>query len=614
MQVTFRSQHIFNFPQYNLDNSINAQTDSIDKRELLALSNYEQCAGFLANLQTNFKPEKIHIKKIQKLLKDEKGDFSIQKAAKCIKQITDSQLLLYSDDDINKVVAKVIERNPSVSKSEVFKTLARLTSYSNYDSIDTIEKYCKTENIKEIYQTEKLTVNNVFSYLSGDKKAILKLASDEMNPKVGLFLDRNTIEELSELKTTKPNDFAKLKSDIVEGKTKLILLDGWEALTEVGNQSFNFVGKWGDLVETTSSIIKAQSNNTESVFNKDIIENINKIFEDDMPIDIVRNIPDNINSSVIAKRLNPKTLNEEDIVKWLIASSSFIFAPNNDKIVPHKLRDCLAPLENQSVDINDKNLKKILRAKEQLDGKKISLQEMLSLMFLYTCNVYSPRKIASEMQDMQKKLSDICFYYDKPSSNMLFVVPKKDKSYGLMNYQYSKVNNIPLSDYIYINKDDLKVNEEIGRNKLLILFDDFSGSGHSMMWELLPYSRFRYVNKQPIVFAALTYLPNAKKIIEQEIDTLQSSRFVKDSFVGGKEIKTLDDLANLIAHRKTNLLTRCIDKGYSSGGCTIAFPHVIPDNCIDISGLILANLLKSKTANKAKMNAYKEKLLIDKIN
>ena len=79
-----------------------------------------------------------------------------------------------------------------------------------------------------------------------------------------------------------------------------------------------------------------------------------------------------------------------------------------------------------------------------------------------------------------------------------------------------------------------------------------------------------------------------------------------DIFVGNTKIKDIKPYLKLFPSPQGYAIKFAKKSGYNAGMNIIAFPHVIPDNCPDIAGMLLKKLLKSESANKASMDFMKE--------
>ena len=84
---------------------------------------------------------------------------------------------------------------------------------------------------------------------------------------------------------------------------------------------------------------------------------------------------------------------------------------------------------------------------------------------------------------------------------------------------------------------------------------------------------------------------------------------LSDHVVTVTTIEDIRDYVNLLPSAKRNLLRHCFISGYEKGSTNVAFPHIVPDNCADIAGLLLENLLKNKNANRSIMNEYKKHVI-----
>ena len=198
-------------------------------------------------------------------------------------------------------------------------------------------------------------------------------------------------------------------------------------------------------------------------------------------------------------------------------------------------------------------------------------------------------------------------------SDALYLIPHKEKSYGLINYQYAKTNNISPDKNLYIYDSDTKIDKDKKEGKFFIYMDDFSGSGQSLVISPFSYINFRFKNPaQPFIFAPMSYTKQAfdrinRAIFSAKLDLKQ--RVVNDCVVGVTKIDDMEEYIRMLPVNKRQLLKYCFHKGYTKGSTVVGFPHVIPDNCSDSAGILLEKILKNPRANKAKTKVYKKDLI-----
>ena len=106
------------------------------------------------------------LESIAALTKDENNVFSIDKAVDLIKNKIDTQLMLYSEEDIKKVVKTVMKENPGTTREEVLNVLARMSSFSNYESFSNLEKVLEKEKVLIFESAQGVMANDVLKYLS----------------------------------------------------------------------------------------------------------------------------------------------------------------------------------------------------------------------------------------------------------------------------------------------------------------------------------------------------------------------------------------------------------------------------------------------------------------
>ena len=197
----------------------------------------------------------------------------------------------------------------------------------------------------------------------------------------------------------------------------------------------------------------------------------------------------------------------------------------------------------------------------------------------------------------------------KDIKDVIFVVPNTQKSYGLVTYQYIKTNNIKNPTIKYPNFINPELPKSLTKDKVFVFLDDYSGSGQSFMHKDLPYEKFKKRNFEvPVIFAAVTHTDKAKIRVEKEISQMNTltKRNPHDSFIGVHRVEDMLSYLRLLHPKQRKAVEYANKCGYEEIMSAIMFPHVIPDNCSDIAGFLLKNLLKSDLANKATMEFNKE--------
>lgn len=565
------------------------------------------------------------------LMRGEDKKFSLDKAADMLKTKIDKQLLPYSETDIELAVRSVTAKFPDVTREEALYTISKMGSFSNYESLSHLETFLEKENIKSFITFKDITINSILMYLCAPSKQLLKLPSGDEPGNRAVVADRNTIRSIKRMKEN-PNtraSFNNLFDAVNKGKVKLILLDGWEAKTKDGYKSFNFAGAWGNLSQAAASIIKEQKEG-KNPFNDDIICDLKDLFGEDVNINIIKNPIENLNSKSAADRLNSKSISKKHIIDFIEGLSTFgIPTKSKPKIV--RDFDCemstreiefirevarISKLSNSMQELQkykDAYLSKAINFNEVDLKAKRDLQEQLMKVLYCSVNVYSPRRIAKELKILNYNINENAQIYGKTMKDALFIIPNREKSFGLINYQNSKVNDIDDSQMVYIYDHNTPIDKNLKDGKFFVYMDDFAGSGQSLVEGSFRYVDFRLRNPhQTFVFAPIAYTKSARDRINRAIFSAKidlRQRNVRDILIGVTQIDELDDYINLLPSAKKSLLRYCFHKGFKKNSANIAFPHVVPDNCSDSTGILLENILKNKKANKAKSKTLKRDLI-----
>ena len=539
-----------------------------------ALKEIPDCKS-LKPLSNSEKERLAELKEIENL-SSENGEFSLDKAAELLKSKIDKQQMLYSENDIKAVVSKVAKANPEATREEILKVLMKLSSFSNYESLSKIEDFCNQNRIYDIRETKELSINNLLSYFKKFKDFIRLPKMSDNNLNTAIFADRETISFFKKQKDEDIIYFNNIKDYIKNGNIKLVILDGFEAKTKDGLKSFNFAGGWGDLAEAANAVLKSQKEG-KNPFVDDIKNNLKELFGENIKINVVNNDCENIDEKTIAERLNPKTISKDYIKKvfnGISKYSAYILITE----YCHK----------NNIKLLDKEI-----------------QTALIKAFYPVIEIYSPGRIATELRELHKKIGKKLDKLGKNFDDVVFLVPNKEKSFGFITYQYAKVNGTD-NLIVYPDYKDINVNRDKTRGKVFVFLDDFSGSGQSFFQKDLPYLKFKKCYPaNSIIFAPVAYTNEAIKKANELINDIQNRKY-PDIFVGNTKVGDIKSYLDILPLPQYYAIKFAKKNGYNAGANIIAFPHVIPDNCPDIAGMLLKKLLKSDYANKATMDFMKE--------
>ena len=238
------------------------------------------------------------------------------------------------------------------------------------------------------------------------------------------------------------------------------------------------------------------------------------------------------------------------------------------------------------------------------------LKEPITKIFYTSLNVFSPRRMAEEMKVLNKKIDEYAKSIGKTSDDPIDIVSNTGKSYGLINYQYSKANDIPDNKMLFTTHE-MTLSPDIKNGKFFVYLDDFAGSGESLLQKPLVYKSFKLKNpEQPFLFAPLTSTRKARAAIRKEIGMKSMQKYnSKDDIITSTIIEEINDYIKVLNIKKKSLLRDCFVEGFAKGSTNVVFPHIIPDNCSDLAGLFLGKLLRNSEANKAQMKEHKTKVI-----
>ena len=239
--------------------------------------------------------------------------------------------------------------------------------------------------------------------------------------------------------------------------------------------------------------------------------------------------------------------------------------------------------------ISEDKIKEIILNERKIAVPKAQRSEFTKALckFLdeFSC-VYSPNSMALDLIQLHAKAKSKF----KSNQGLLYCVATDEKSPAYITSIYVKLNNInPIDVTICTNKDTYEL-ASILHNKEGILIDDNSITAGSILGieTDIPSPDTHW-------FVLLATNEAVKKLNDTKNKPIPKSfnyqRLLKNQSNKNDSISE----TKLLSQQELDLIKNNINWGYEGSGVLCAFPHMIPDNCIDIGAVLFENLLYRNT-------------------
>ena len=478
-----------------------------------------------------------------------------------------------SKEDIETLVNNVSVKT-GADKKEVLEVVSRLTQFSNYSQLNKIGESLQKQKITAVDTTlldreRYFGINNILEYLRNEKGQVDFYDESENEDGVSsVFIDDMTLDFLENNIGTKKE----ILSDTNKNLIKLELIDGWNAKVDGFDVSHTMFGSPLSLEDAAVKIIEEKQKTNKSlddILNGDIIERAKKVFGDNVEINVTKN-----------KQAKPDI---DNIVERMKSNYP-------DKALIEAITDAVLVYEG--------NIKP--ESKEWFEARSV-----LSKYFDNMLSVFSSGTMIDCMKEKYKEIENFVLSKGKTMDEVIYLVPDKDKSFGLITYNYMKTNNIKASQIVM---DDgrlegiTKIPNKL-HDKVFVILDDVVGSGDSISEDQFYYNAFVNSEKiegdKNIVFAPISTLEVGKNAVNNVIS--KKGRTGTDIIIPSKVIN-YENFEKTLSKKEQNILSKLLkESGYSSGYACTAMPYMIPDNDTSVSGFLLGYMLNNQKANKARI-------------
>ena len=499
-----------------------------------------------------------------------------------------TQLKVKDEKDIINSIDKISQVTGS-SKELATEVLTRVTQFSSYSQIGELDKQLyKDDYFVTSCLPIKCNVNNQLHYV-GATKGFFKKRNLVSEIKNTFVVDNTILNELAKLKNSAPYYYCNAK--VREGEIEFAVIDGWNTLIDNKEMSYSLFGMTDSYENISIAVIeemKKTGKSLDEVLNGDSINKIKDAFCESAPIRIVQN-PNVKEPSVktILDNINPIMPNKAqikaaiDVVTEIVATDRFDMKKNT---ASYKEANIFAYIDSlifpESQDKVDEKLAKKLQ----------------NILFSYLDNIflhYSVETINDELKDKYSMIEEWINDNGYSMEDVYYLIPSEYKSFDLMTYHFSKVNNIP-NEKIVTWDGQYKV-PEILKGKIVVILDDCICSGDSVTKQQFNYFDAFYYNDEKLdcklIFSPIVLMKTGIDNIGYY--TERANRGNDDFYMASKIIDFEDDIAASISKEDINKYLKEVVgySGYYNKYGAISFPFNIPDNDTNFSSLFSSMFL-----------------------
>lgn len=226
--------------------------------------------------------------------------------------------------------------------------------------------------------------------------------------------------------------------------------------------------------------------------------------------------------------------------------------------------DTLATMVNGTLGVNFGQLKSLAANYPKEDGPLIN-----ELLVQHT-RLFSHRTLAAAARETHARI--LSTFPTTHEDDIYYVVPKREKSYGLITTIYRLANDVASDHILSLDKASSVTNKKA----LFVILDDIAGSGVSLGGSL-DEVRERVGEGRRIVVAPVLSTEKAAHYFRGKESDDPELTYLPHSEVS--TYKTLDLFQNAPDAAQKKRVWKILEKlGFDSNGLFVAFPHMSPDN------------------------------------
>ena len=465
-------------------------------------------------------------------------------------------------EEIKKISVN-LQKELNLPSETVLEAMTELTQFSSIKSVPIIGKYLTKNKVTSIgnygnrllfnpvlkneYANNKTLrnallndngINKTLSYLLNEKG--IHCITNTVNRKIAIFLDETRITCYENLKKENPELLDKI---LKIPNLKFFIISGWDS-------GIPFINRTKDLESETRELLKKS----------------------------------------IKTGLPPKDIIDYDNIKRCneLGIKDIILIKNPSNKTEQNVYQNMAPLK-----MTKKELFDIVDANSQVrtkgDNNLLISKDICSKFLDNSLTVYTPEKISKDLKLMHKKITDYAKICKVSEDNINYVLLENIKSYDYITYSYQKINNIP--DKNIITVDDLFIDPNCSKDKMLVFLDDCAISGASITYVITTDIDKRTLrNANSIVFACIDGTKEAKDCF----NPINRNNYKYKLILLNTNTKTAKGAD------KKELSYKTLGSGiYDDGKYCHIFPYMSPDNdCEFASNIALLHNVNYRNSQK----------------
>lgn len=524
-----------------------------DLREIEFYENPNHDKFFLADIQLppNGKPSWTNFRRITVKIDNDINPISgkalktpIEKFVENIYKKTISKLEIFNEEDLHNTISKINKECPNATDAEILSTLQKLTQFSSYKSLKSIDEKLTEQGFTDLLKIGELS--DYFDYFHNSKKLIT--LSQNSDKKLGIILTQNDIKNkdiLKELQLIKNNpDFANVEIINLEGFSNGVNL--FTDNNKLSQKAIPIIQKAKALQNKNQSLTHEECLN--HLLNNNIISSLKKIGFETYTI----NFDNSATKASILEQIQPVMPTKDAIQSTIEAIADYYTI---EKHGYKKLSQAIAKYYDENI------------------------------------NVYSKQSIIKDLKLLNQKINLFLDKNNLSRENLYIIEPKLEtpKSFHILNKMYQDLFELPKNKIIQISKIE-EVNK-LPQNSTCIILDDIAGTGKSMIELGDYYKNANTINPDKhILFVPIVTTNNSISLIKDTITNL--SRKNNDALLYLEKNLTQNTLHQNIFDnfrmRMKRFKTEEISKqGYHNQALCTVFPYMSPNN----NSYIASNLL-----------------------
>lgn len=477
-----------------------------------------------------------------------------------------SQLKTYTKEEIESIIEELI--NQGIEEKEAILTLNYLTQFASLKSMQKIADKLNDIKVSSFCSTSTITYNWLFEYFFNNKYRLLYEPFE--TGQQGYVLDKIGLEYLE----NHPDKLEELKNNPC---VEFFVLEGWDEGLNIYNQGkdINSIAENAyQLAKTAQKISKEENIDFKEALKKACVLNIDQK---------TKKLGIN-NYTLISNQDNGCNADINSIIRNI--------APNN--ITLKELRKILCETINNIATDN-----------------KIETLRLFCALLISQIDIYTPRKLGDELKKMHKLIIEKVNELKKSDGSqfeeddIIYVIPKKYKSYSTIAMQYALVNDIDINKFQILYKPFLK-NITKEKDKIYVILDDMMGSGASLIGDV--YGLFEedgFDESNHIILAPVLTNNQANSFAQAEFE--QNKRGKLDFVISPQNPKTFlrsslfwKNLSDKQQNEFYNVFYRNMALGLGGTGFAVAFPYMTPDNNFKYATPLLEKFMLNGNAIKNK--------------